>query len=695
MSYFCISFLPNNLFMIYFGLYNIEHDSSQNISSNRDINNNNYTVYIFLSFFLFLISFCGSFTLIMKLTDPYIWKYFRNYFRPRKILMKKNSRQIENLGDLRDFIDFEDNLNDETNNLDTFLIDHQKRNNDFGYANIYSQTKNSENKSYLNSRKISEFRSIEESEEDDLKDKKTSRKSSKNKTSIIKMPVRRLETITKDNFSSTINSDNSIQIHNNFHDKTENKRLEIESKNIPMVTITSPSDNTPSRNNLIPSKSFIIRSPLTKQLSSSSINDLDKNNFHLSIPLNRPNIKSSNSSLLRNSSSLYGSTAASKFISKATNETSLSGSPGNLDHKRKINKLSSILILSEGFHTFDLMNSHLEFSDNLYRMIGISIAINEDKIYDREIFYLSKFASSLPWENKLYQEKSVFQEYTQSNLPDWVNIKYDKRFKAIKIKIRKYVPLVFHHIRIIDKVQVEDCIKALDPILNLQKINELKVQGGRSDNCILYTWDHSLLVKTISKQEKNLLIQMIKDYQIRMRDTKTLLCRIYGLFRIKVSDQFESYVVLMKNMNELPLSRKYLSFDIKGSSVNRDTILDIDKKIYNQGHKETVIGRYQNKTLKDNDLTFLSLKFNLNSTDARNLILSVENDADFLAKYYVTDYSLFVNINKFNKDDYRASFRNTRIMKSTEDEYLFNFSIIDFLTVIIFLFYVFIIIFFQ
>jgi hypothetical protein len=343
------------------------------------------------------------------------------------------------------------------------------------------------------------------------------------------------------------------------------------------------------------------------------------------------------------------------------------------------------MILKQGSLTFEIMSSRLEFSDNLYRMVGISIALNEDKQYEHDNYYISKFKTKLPWEDKYYKEKSKFQEFTQNNLPDWVNIKYDKRFKSIKIKIKKYVPLVFHHIRVVDGVSIDDCINSLDPILNLQKKDMNKIGGGNSDNPILNTWDGKILVKTISKEEKRLLIRMIKEYQMRMRDTKTLLTRVYGLFRMQVASQFDSYVLLMKNMCELPHDTRYLKFDLKGSTVNRSCLKEIDKEIYTKGNsvrQGEIIGKYKNVVLKDSDLDFLNINFPLSYIDATNLVTCCENDSDFLAKYGITDYSLLVAIHKFSsKESFKPFYTNTRIFKSTDEKFIFNFAIIDFLTV--------------
>jgi len=357
-------------------------------------------------------------------------------------------------------------------------------------------------------------------------------------------------------------------------------------------------------------------------------------------------------------------------------------SPNNLNSmgSGSIVKLNGVENINDYLNSYDYLNSNLEFWENISRMIAISISLDEDRIYDRDINYMSKFASSLPWAEKYYTSRSDFKEFTQKKLPDWMNIKYDPRFKTIKVKICKYMPLVFHHLRIIDKISIDKILEGLDPLKNLENIINSKIIGGRSDNPIIYTWNKSFVLKTISKQEKNIFEKMVKDYQMRLRDTKTLICRIYGLFKIKVGDQYDSFVILMRNMCELPDESRFFTFDLKGSSVDRSSFRESQKAFYKDGFQDEIEDNHKNLILKDNDFEHLKLNFLLSTKDAKNFILSIENDAQFLSNYNITDYSLLVTIHKFDKDAYLKSF-NCRVMKSYDDKYLYNFSIIDFLTV--------------
>jgi hypothetical protein len=42
-----------------------------------------------------------------------------------------------------------------------------------------------------------------------------------------------------------------------------------------------------------------------------------------------------------------------------------------------------------------------------------------------------------------------------------------------------------------------------------------------------------------------------------MIENKTLLCRIYGLYKMIVRDKQITYVIIMKNMLELPIEVNY------------------------------------------------------------------------------------------------------------------------------------------
>lgn len=104
----------------------------------------------------------------------------------------------------------------------------------------------------------------------------------------------------------------------------------------------------------------------------------------------------------------------------------------------------------------------------------------------------------------------------------------------------------------IDGINSKDFLDSLNPKQNLKIIKASFASGGRSSNPIIFTYDKKLLLKTISKHEKNILINILPEFHRRMRDCKSLLCRIYGVYRIEVVGKQCIHIIVMRNMNELP-----------------------------------------------------------------------------------------------------------------------------------------------
>jgi len=122
----------------------------------------------------------------------------------------------------------------------------------------------------------------------------------------------------------------------------------------------------------------------------------------------------------------------------------------------------------------------------------------------------------------------------------------------MRVSLRKYAPMVFFHIIKIDSLDIKQILASLDPEKNLKIIKDSFASGGRSSNPIIFTHDKKFLLKTITKEEKNIFIKMLPEYHRRMKDCNSYLCRIYGIFRIRVGVKEDAHIILMRNMNELP-----------------------------------------------------------------------------------------------------------------------------------------------
>ena len=128
-------------------------------------------------------------------------------------------------------------------------------------------------------------------------------------------------------------------------------------------------------------------------------------------------------------------------------------------------------------------------------------------------------------------------------------------------------------------------------------------------------------------------------------------------------------------MDDLPSETKIITFDLKGSTVDRQCINENDINLpYND-----IINKYKNFVLKDIDLEILKMNFLLQNKNAKNLKLCIEKDTKFLEKFGVTDYSLLVFIHKYRKKDINDNLGNLHVMQSKNSKFIYDFSIIDFL----------------
>ena len=316
-------------------------------------------------------------------------------------------------------------------------------------------------------------------------------------------------------------------------------------------------------------------------------------------------------------------------------------------------------------------------------LLAIWLTAHHDSDYESDEFLKNNENSYLPWNEEYYTEESPLINFTnQIVLDSFGSIEEIKEDLNFNVKIRKYSPKIFYCLRKIDNISTKDYLLSLSPKNNLKIIKESFAVGGRSANPIIFTYDKKLLLKTISKSEKDVLLEMLPEYHRIMRDNKSLLCKIYGLYRIDVIGKQSMHFIVMRNMNELPSSTKYVCFDLKGSTAQRNTLNKDDRQDILNGYKEEVIEHYKKSVLKDLDFDLLEFSFNFSKKDCDIIQKCLSEDSLFLKGNNLIDYSLLCTIHYFNEEDYKKveEEQKYRIVKTKDKKFLYNFSIIDFLT---------------
>lgn len=711
--YFLITFTPTNIIMIlkYF------------------LGKSNIKCYFIDYVVIMLISFNGTFLFLVRLFDPLMRNFiinlltfnrefistYKEYLLKEKRLNESLTEEVsynahddtinESLSDIKTkIIDFPENYDDDKNKMykklyaksfgkikseQNMIKIEPKHNKKINYSSIFtkkaSSNKNIEMNSFISNSK--NYSNLNKNDEDYYAENKTSDNYKDNRDNSSNLRSYRSIKSSKSVISSGMNSLNSI-----------NKE-----------SLNEKDDDSDKKENIINMKRFNVRddsdySSKTKSyLHANSNENIEKenvNNNKTNFGRIRSNTicltKTSNQDLVNRANKFSNRNKTSLFIksfrknkNNNTPNKNLSNTRANSStshffqrkflppgvQKRRSSSKTKEEFYHEEISSFALMNYHLELNENLLRMIAISISINECRIYDDIKEYKKYYTLTIPWENKdLYKQTTLFKEYNDETIPSWIGLKNDGRFTNIQFKIMSYCPFVFHHIRLIDHISIDDMLSSLDPLVNIKKI--MKVSGGRGNNSLISTWDKKIIVKTIDENERQILIdKMIIDFHCMMKEERSILSRIYGVFKIELRDKGSINVIIQRNMNDLPLNTRILTFDFKGSTVDRQTISKHDVSL----EKEQLINKYKNKVLKDIDLGIIGMKFELDSDDLQKISNIIDSDSSFLQNAEITDYSLVVFIHKYRIEDIVHNKWGSRIFASKDKKYIFNFTIVDFL----------------
>ena len=221
------------------------------------------------------------------------------------------------------------------------------------------------------------------------------------------------------------------------------------------------------------------------------------------------------------------------------------------------------------------------------------------------------------------------------------------------VEIWEYEPHVFKDIRQVlgwtdEKMRVSLCDK--DNYKNIENANK----AGRSSAFIFSTHNNKLILKTITKREKYLLLEILHKYQERTTNHfESRIVRILGLYKIRSNKQ--SFII-MENL--LENKEKAIIFDLKGSTNDRYTDVEGDPR---------------GIVLKDQNLDEMKIKTILDIHKTNEIIKAINEDILFLHELDIIDYSLIIAI-------YTESFDcDNRYFLEGNNHISYSIGIIDFL----------------
>ncbi|KAF9993540.1 Phosphatidylinositol-4-phosphate 5-kinase [Entomortierella chlamydospora] len=210
--------------------------------------------------------------------------------------------------------------------------------------------------------------------------------------------------------------------------------------------------------------------------------------------------------------------------------------------------------------------------------------------------------------------------------------KYDFKFKD-------YAPWVFRHLRQDFHIDASDYLVSLTSKYILSELGS----PGKSGSFFYFSQDYRFIIKTIHHAEHKFMRKILKDYFNHVKhNPHTLLCRFFGLHRVKLPHGRKIHFVVMGNV--FPPNRDiHETYDLKGSTLGRAIS---DEELQNNPRA----------TQKDLNWVNRNRKLELGPEKRHLFVEQIKRDVELLARLNIMDYSLLVGIHDIergNKDNIR------------------------------------------
>jgi len=267
-----------------------------------------------------------------------------------------------------------------------------------------------------------------------------------------------------------------------------------------------------------------------------------------------------------------------------------------------------------------------------------------------QLYWSKKDYKSFTPQGSSYKEKAEYSinfDITESilnaQIPELMKEVQNKKYKIMNGTFTAWGPDIFNEILDLDdKVsQFEQSLDLANNFTNIQKAGV--IGGGKSGEFFFFSFDNNLIIKTISDEELRVLIEILPDYPNHYKSNPfSILTKIYGAFTFEMVEPYEKYnLILMKNINGYPTSCIERKYDLKGSTVARETI------------KSNSVSKEQLKdagVLKDIDFNRFENKLDIDPDLKEPLFEVIKKDVQFLRSHEITDYSLAIYV--INKEPF-------------------------------------------
>ena len=326
------------------------------------------------------------------------------------------------------------------------------------------------------------------------------------------------------------------------------------------------------------------------------------------------------------------------------------GTMGNMPKNDKTKKQQNIIRTSD--QSFKLL---------LNMIMGIQIAVQ-----------------SIP--NFHIKSQENLNKYLTNMLYSIQTLNFDKKKEEVFI-LKEFAGIIFNNIRVYLGFDKDDFISSISPqdfitelMISNQTIFEELCSTGKSGSLFYYTRDGKFIVKTIKKDEYKLIKLILPDYFRHLKaNPLSLLPKFLGCYvltRKFRKKRTKIYFIVM--LNVFATSKQiHIRYDLKGSKIGRRVLT---------GKRDREILAKGDLSLKDLDLE--KRKEQMYVGEKSEILLNqIKQDADFLCKIGVNDYSLLLGIHYINRDKKSLVQQTTNLQKEktveNEDSFIKESSLSD------------------
>ena len=248
-------------------------------------------------------------------------------------------------------------------------------------------------------------------------------------------------------------------------------------------------------------------------------------------------------------------------------------------------------------------------------LLSLAHCIYSGKSYGKNIYL-----QNLDKENESYIIHNIGFDNFRLNDPSVTESDY------LDVTVIEYAPKIFAYLRNLEEINIVEMANSFLPKNNKQGISESQ---GKSGSFFISTDDNQYMVKTLRSDEFELIRKtFLNEYVTYVtRNRNSLLCRIYGMYTIKVQEK-EILVIVMRNVIGEFKNNIIAKYDLKGSSANRICEFNMEKSDIS--------------TMKDLNFNQFEHGIMISRHNIKRFRKLTKYDSYFLSTMELMDYSLFL-----------------------------------------------------